>query len=241
MTLLGGSRREVDHLLDIPLEDWAARARAVRRPAGRVPFRQMRERGFEAIDDGTPLVSMVDVEAEHEVPVDDLLAALPDVADRAAGRGGFDIDDDAYAEVVDQIIRDEIGKGEGANLVIGRHYRAIVADWDADTRTDGLPPAARARARRLLDVLLLHRRPLPDRREPGTPHQRPRRRRPDEPDHRDVPGRRGDGDDQGPAARLPRRREGDLRALHGGRRGAEDDVRHLPARAGRCWGRSSSR
>ena len=30
------------------------------------------------------------------------------------------------------------------------------------------------------------------------------------------------------AARLPRRREGDLRALHGRRRGAQDDVRHLP-------------
>ena len=35
------------------------------------------------------------------------------------------------AKVVEAIIRDEIGQGEGANLVIGRHYRAVVADWDA--------------------------------------------------------------------------------------------------------------
>ena len=30
------------------------------------------------------------------------------------------------------MISDEIGHGEGANLVIGRHYRAQVADWGAD-------------------------------------------------------------------------------------------------------------
>ena len=28
--------------------------------------------------------------------------------------------------MVDAIIRDEIGNGEGANLVVGRHYRAQV-------------------------------------------------------------------------------------------------------------------
>ena len=48
-----------------------------------------------------------------------------------ADRGGFETSDDDYAEVVEAIIRDEIGQGEGANLVIGRHYRAVVADWDA--------------------------------------------------------------------------------------------------------------
>ena len=107
----------------------------------------------------------------------------------SADRGGFDTDDASYGKVVDQIIRDEIGQGEGANLVIGRHYRAVVADWDADRALTVYPAAARARARRLLDVLLLHRRPLPDRREPGAPRQRPRRRRPDEPDLRHLPGR----------------------------------------------------
>ena len=47
-------------------------------------------------------------------------------------RGGFETDDDAYAKVVEAIIEDEIGQGEGANLVIGRHYRATVADWGPD-------------------------------------------------------------------------------------------------------------
>ncbi len=34
--------------------------------------------------------------------------------------------------MVERIIRDEIGNGEGANLVVGRHYRAQLSDWDAD-------------------------------------------------------------------------------------------------------------
>ena len=49
-----------------------------------------------------------------------------------ADRGGFDTDDEEYGKLVEAIIHDEIGQGEGANLVIGRHYRATVADWGAD-------------------------------------------------------------------------------------------------------------
>ncbi len=129
--LVGGSRTEVASLLDIPLEEGPPEPGRFADRLVAVPFRQVRERGFEAIDDGTPLV-VVDVEAEHEVQVEDLLAALPDVAVELADRGGFETDDASYGKVVDQIIRDEIGQGEGANLVIGRHYRAVVADWDAD-------------------------------------------------------------------------------------------------------------
>ena len=47
-------------------------------------------------------------------------------------RGAFDTDDQEYGKLVASIISDEIGQGEGANLVIGRHYRATVADWGAD-------------------------------------------------------------------------------------------------------------
>ena len=129
--IVGGTRSEVGSLLDIPLEDGPpAPGRSADRLVA-VPFRQVAERGFEAIDDGTPLV-VVDLEVEHEVTVDDLLAALPDVPVQLADRGGFEVDDPSYATVVEQIIRDEIGQGEGANLVVGRHYRAVVADWDAD-------------------------------------------------------------------------------------------------------------
>ena len=128
--LVGGTPHEVASLLDIPLESGIPEPGRSADRLVAVPFRQVAERGFAAIDDGAPL-TVVDIEVEHEVSVDDLLAALPDAPIEFADRGGFATDDAAYADIVEAIIRDEIGQGEGANLVIGRHYRAVVADWDA--------------------------------------------------------------------------------------------------------------
>jgi phenazine biosynthesis protein phzE len=128
VVLVGGRRGEVGSLLDIPLEE------GVPEPGRRfdrlvaIPFRQVRERGFEAHDDGTPLVA-VDVDVEAEVPLAALLEVLPDEPVEFADRGGFDTTDEEYGVVVDAIIRDEIGHGEGANLVVGRNYRAQLADW----------------------------------------------------------------------------------------------------------------
>lgn len=129
--LVGGSRSEVESLLDISLERGVPEpGRSVDRLVA-VPFRQIRERGFEAIDDGTPLV-VVDIESEHEVPVAALLDALPQEGVDFADRGGFETTDEDYGRTVERVIADEIGRGEGANLVIGRHYRAVVADWSAE-------------------------------------------------------------------------------------------------------------
>ena len=129
--LLGGRRWVADSIMDIPLDDGPP-------PPGRqcdrlvaVPFRQVEERGFEAHDDGTPLV-VVDVETEREFSVADVIDAIDDGGIDFTDRGGFDVDDTDYAKVVEAIIKDEIGQGEGANLVVGRHYRAVVADWGAD-------------------------------------------------------------------------------------------------------------
>src|SRR3712207_1182777 len=141
-TLVGGRRPEVASPLDVPLEEGPP-------PPGRrfdrllaVPFRQVRERGFPANDDGAPL-TVVEVETELEVPVADLLSALPDEPLRFADRGRFETTDEEYAAVVRRIIDDEIGNGEGANLVVARHYRAQVEGWG--------PAAALAVLRRLLE------------------------------------------------------------------------------------------
>ncbi|HEY2878656.1 anthranilate synthase family protein [Nocardioides sp.] len=128
--LVGGTRRVVESLLDIPLEDGVPEDGHIADRLIAVPFRQVRERGFAAHDDGTPLV-VVDVETELEFTVDEVIDAIDDTGVDLADRGGFDIDDAAYADLVAAIIRDEIGQGEGANLVVGRHYRAQVAEWDA--------------------------------------------------------------------------------------------------------------
>ncbi len=129
--LVGGRRTVVESLLDVPLESGVPEEGHIADRLLAVPFRQVRERGFEAHDDGTPLV-VVEVESEREFTVAEVVEAIDEVEVDLADRGGFETDDEEYGELVDAIIRDEIGQGEGANLVVGRHYRATVADWDAD-------------------------------------------------------------------------------------------------------------
>ena len=128
VTLLGGRRTDVESLLDVPLVAADGTGSAVWDHLVLVPFAQVRERGFEAHQDGTPL-SVVAADVLHEVPLAELLPTLPDVPIELADRGGFETSDEDYADVVQHIIDEEIGHGEGANLVVGRHYRAQVADW----------------------------------------------------------------------------------------------------------------
>ncbi|THA38797.1 anthranilate synthase family protein [Streptomyces sp. A1547] len=98
-----------------------------------VPFRQIRERGFEVRDDGTPL-SVLAAEEAYEIPLAEALAALPDHPVRIEG-GGFDVPDEEYAATVERVIRDEIGRGEGANFVIRRTYEGRI---DGFGRADAL-------------------------------------------------------------------------------------------------------
>ncbi|MEI5673603.1 MULTISPECIES: anthranilate synthase family protein [unclassified Nocardioides] len=128
--LVGGRRTVVESILDVPLEAGVPADGHIADRLLAVPFRQVAERGFEAHDDGTPLV-VVDVETELEFSVAEIVEAIDDTGVEFADRGGFETDDEEYGKLVEAIIRDEIGQGEGANLVIGRHYRATVADWGA--------------------------------------------------------------------------------------------------------------
>ncbi|KPI26018.1 anthranilate synthase family protein [Streptomyces sp. NPDC054962] len=106
-----------------------------------VPFRQIRERGFDVRDDGTPLAVLVP-EERHVLPLADALDRLP-ARDVRVEDGGFDVADEEYAEIVGRVLRDEIGRGEGANFVIRRTYRGRIPGFG---RADAL-----ALFRRLLE------------------------------------------------------------------------------------------
>lgn len=128
VTLLAGRRTDLESLADIPM---AASDEPGWNSLVLIPFAQVRERGFAAHQDGTPL-SMIAADICRELPLDDVLAALPDVPIGFTDRGGFETSDTDYAALVRTVIDEEIGQGEGANLVIGRKYRATVADWGHD-------------------------------------------------------------------------------------------------------------
>ncbi|MER5965569.1 anthranilate synthase family protein [Streptomyces sp. NPDC002057] len=85
-----------------------------------VPFRQIRERGFDVRDDGTPLAVLAAEEA-YELPLAEALERLP-AHDVTVEGGGFDVSDEEYAGIVRRVIDEEIGSGEGANFVIRRTF-----------------------------------------------------------------------------------------------------------------------
>ncbi|WP_324783761.1 anthranilate synthase family protein [Streptomyces sp. H51] len=119
-----------DRLADLPDEGLAL-----------VPFRQIRERGFDVRDDGTPL-AVLRPEETHVLPLQAALAQLPAHHVEVRG-GGFDVPDEEYARIVGRVLREEIGRGEGANFVIRRTYRGEIAGFG---RADAL-----ALFRRLLE------------------------------------------------------------------------------------------
>lgn len=102
-----------DRLADLPDEGLAL-----------IPFRQIRERGFDVRDDGTPLAVLTPQET-YELPLERALEELPSHEVRVEG-GGFDVADEEYAGIVGRVLHEEIGSGEGANFVIRRTYEGQI-------------------------------------------------------------------------------------------------------------------
>jgi phenazine biosynthesis protein phzE len=127
--LLAGDVVDVELLADIPLTIDGT----PREIFAMVPYRQVRERGFVAQDDGAPLRCIV-VDEHLHLPASELVAELPS-ATVPLRDGGFDIGDEEYAAIVETVIADEIGRGEGANFVIRRDFTAEI---DIDDRTAAL-------------------------------------------------------------------------------------------------------
>lgn len=83
-----------------------------------VPFAQIRERGFDVVDDGTPLLVLAATE-RFAVPLDALREALPD-GPHTFRETGYDVPDDAYRREVGAVLADEIAAGAGSNFVLHR-------------------------------------------------------------------------------------------------------------------------
>ncbi|MFJ9152804.1 anthranilate synthase family protein [Streptomyces sp. NPDC102270] len=120
--LLLGPVSTYDRLADLPDEGLAL-----------IPFRQIRERGFDVRDDGTPL-AVLTPEETHSLSLREALEQLP-AHDVRVENGGFDVPDEEYAGIVGRVLREEIGRGEGANFVIRRTYEGEIPGF---SRADAL-------------------------------------------------------------------------------------------------------
>lgn len=124
--VLGGEVSTVQRLADLRLpEDPAAATVAV------IPYRQVTERGYACVDDGTPMLELR-VTARGVLSLAEAVDLLPDDDFRLTD-GGFDIDDPAYAQTVRDVQANEIGSGEGSNFVIKRSFLAKVENFTVRT------------------------------------------------------------------------------------------------------------
>ncbi|MEU5534591.1 anthranilate synthase family protein [Streptomyces sp. NPDC020362] len=137
--VLTGPVAAVDRVADLPVPE------SPQGPCGAdvlalLPYRQLAERGFPVPDDGRPLLAMT-VQEQASLSRAAVLGRVPDVPIRMTDEH-FDIDDDAYADLVRRVLADEIGVGEGANFVVKRRFLADISDYT--------PATAAALFRRLL-------------------------------------------------------------------------------------------
>ncbi|GAB3246053.1 phenazine biosynthesis protein PhzE [Kineosporia babensis] len=99
-----------------------------------VGFRQITERGFEVVDDDTPILAL-EVSERTTLEVAELLSVLPKGPETFV-ENGFDVADAAYERSVREVLEQEIAAGEGSNFVI---HRCLEGQLDL-----GREPRARA-------------------------------------------------------------------------------------------------
>ncbi|MFD5337048.1 anthranilate synthase family protein [Streptomyces hawaiiensis] len=115
-------------LADIPVADRTGQPGEARHETlVLVPHQQITERGFAAVEDGSPLLAM-EVTDHGQISASDALRALPDEPITLTG-GRFDTDDEAYADTVRAVLDNEIGTGEGSNFVIKRSFVAGITGY----------------------------------------------------------------------------------------------------------------
>ncbi|MWA09131.1 anthranilate synthase family protein [Streptomyces sp. BA2] len=128
--VLTGEVRAVGSLAELPLpEGPTSGARHDLLVA--VPYRQITERGFDCIDDAAPLLAMR-VHEQAQLSLSQALVGLPE-QDVRVSEAGFDISDEEYAAIVEQVLGEEIGQGAGSNFVIRRSFTARLEDHSIRT------------------------------------------------------------------------------------------------------------
>ncbi|MGL6234900.1 MAG: anthranilate synthase family protein [Segniliparus sp.] len=120
LDVLVGEMAAVGSLADLPLPEPGQGVPGQHDLLALVPYRQIAERGFEATDDGAPLLAMR-VASQSVVPADAFLRRVRP-AELELADGEFDLDDEQYAAGVRRIIDEEIGQGAGANFVFKRTF-----------------------------------------------------------------------------------------------------------------------
>lgn len=126
--VLLGTAKQFNYLKDIPRKNGIVGDRRHYDTISIIPFCQIKERGFEAHDQGEK-IRTIEIEQQLTVFSRDLLLLLPVGPIELDSALSYDTTENEYAEIIDQIVTNEIGEGEGANFVIPRSGRGSIKDF----------------------------------------------------------------------------------------------------------------
>jgi phenazine biosynthesis protein phzE len=126
--VLTGDPCQFQRVKDIPRRHGATRNRRIYDTISVIPFCQIREKGYDARDDGEQ-IRTISIASHTEVHADDLIEAIADQPPVMRQDIGYDTTEEQYAEIIRNIIVSEIGNGEGANFVIPRNATGIIDNF----------------------------------------------------------------------------------------------------------------
>lgn len=92
-----------------------------------LPFNQLKEKGYACIDDGEQVIVM-HINKQQHYPVNAFIEAIEEQHVQPKNLR-FDLDNREYGEVVNAVINQEIGAGEGSNFVISRSLEGDIAGF----------------------------------------------------------------------------------------------------------------
>ncbi len=126
--VLTGEAMSFDKIDDIPRKSSAPSQGRSYDTISMIPFSQIREKGYQAKNDGEQILT-ININQFWEQAVDDLVDEI-DECDISLENGfEYDMTAEAYEQLIQQIVDDEIGNGEGANFVIPRTLNGRINDF----------------------------------------------------------------------------------------------------------------
>ena len=126
--ILEGEPISVENLDDIPRKSGKALDGKRYDSISVVPYSQIRERGYLAKNTGEKILTL-DLTRQSEIPLETLLALLPCDDITLEKEITFDTSTESYEKLIQRIVEDEIGNGEGANFVIPRTSRGKISEF----------------------------------------------------------------------------------------------------------------
>jgi 2-amino-4-deoxychorismate synthase len=125
---LSGEPCRYDKIKNIPRRHGSTDNRRVYDTISVIPFCQIREKGYCAWDNDEKILT-IRIDTQDKVLAEDLIAAIPEERPVMQEDIHYDTTEQHYAEIIRDVIHNEIGNGEGANFVIPRNAGGIIDNF----------------------------------------------------------------------------------------------------------------